>query len=107
MWRISKENLLSDHRCVKFEWFSERGTAKSVRNCWHMNWELYRTMLAQELYNRDLNFKSVAYVEAIRMACESSCSMKMSKESDGRLGGRGGFRNSLLGRAGRSIGPTS
>ena len=53
-WRVSKETSLSDQRCIKFEWHSEKSTAKSYRNPRHTNWEHYRMMLARELSNLDL-----------------------------------------------------
>ena len=55
--RLFKETLISDHRCIKFEWHSERSTAKSYRNPMHTNWEHYRTALARELSNLNLKYK--------------------------------------------------
>ena len=44
-------------------WFLERSTAKSFRNPRHTKWQLYWTVLARELYDRDLKYKSVADLE--------------------------------------------
>ena len=36
-WRVSNVTLVSDHKCIKFEWHLERSTAKSYRNPRHTN----------------------------------------------------------------------
>ena len=72
-------------------WFSERSTAKSFRNSRHTDWELCRTMMVQELCDRDLKYKSVVNQEesvtivgqAIRLAFESSCTLKVPKGKQG------------------------
>ena len=56
-----------------------------------MNWEHYRTALARGLSNLDLKYKSVAELEqtvelvgqAIRLAYQSSCSLKVPKGKQG------------------------
>ena len=55
--------MLSNHRCIKLVWFSKRKAAKFFKNPRHTDWELYRTVLAQELCDRDLKYKSVANLE--------------------------------------------
>ena len=113
MWRVSKETSLSDPRYIKFLWFSERSTAKPSRNPRQTNWELYKTMLARVVCDRDLKYKSVADLEelvrivcqAIILAYESSCSLKVPKGNKGKIGGRESYRNSVLRRGGVQQGP--
>ena len=66
-WRVAKEASLLDHTCIKFEWFSEMSTAKSLK---------YKSVADMEKSGRILG-------QAIRLAYESSCSQNVPKAKQG------------------------